>query len=182
MSESIKNMAESEPQVQSTAEVDPSAEIGANTQVWHWVQIRENAQVGSECILSKGVYIDKNVRIGNKVKIQNNVSVFEGVTIEDGVFVGPHVCFTNDKLPRAVTEDFGLAGADNWKISPTLVKQGASIGANATILPGTTIGEFAMVGAGSVVTKDVEDYVLVYGNPARPVARVDKSGNLLERF
>lgn len=167
-------------QIHQTAEIAPTAEIGEGSRLWHWVQVREGARIGSECILGRGVYIDRNVEIGNKVKIQNNVSIFEGVTIADGVFVGPHVCFTNDKLPRAVNENFELSTNEDWELIPTLVKKGASIGANSTILPGITIGEFAMVGAGSVVTKDIPDYYLAFGNPAQLIGEIDQSGTILE--
>ncbi|MBS1963924.1 MAG: N-acetyltransferase [Bdellovibrionales bacterium] len=110
--------------------------------------------------------------IGNRCKIQNSVSIYDGVTIEDDVFVGPHACFTNDKLPRAFVTD--------WEITPTLVKKGASIGANSTIVCGVTVGEYAMVAAGSVVTRDVPPYTLVMGNPARAVARIDQRGRRVE--
>ncbi|MEM3433520.1 MAG: acyltransferase, partial [Candidatus Methanomethyliaceae archaeon] len=119
------------------------------------------------CILGKGVYIDVGVTIGNNVKIQNYVSVYHGVIIEDGVFIGPHVCFTNDLLPRAINPDGSLKTGNDWTVTGTLVRRGASIGANSTIRCGVTIGEWAMVGAGSVVTQDVPPYGLVYGNPAR---------------
>jgi acetyltransferase-like isoleucine patch superfamily enzyme len=111
------------------------------------------------------------------VKIQNYVSVFEGVTIEDGVFIGPHVCFTNDLHPRAVNYDMTLKTADDWQVTETLVKTGASIGANSTIVCGTTIGTWALVGAGSVVVKDVPDFALVVGNPARQIGYVCPCGN-----
>jgi acetyltransferase-like isoleucine patch superfamily enzyme len=117
--------------------------------------------------VGKGVYIDTGVRIGNNVKIQNYVSVFQGVTLEDGVFCGPHCVFTNDKHPRAINPDGSLKYAHDWVVSPTLVRRGAAIGANATILCGVTIGQWAMIGAGSVVARDVPDYGLVRGNPAR---------------
>ncbi|MDO8480291.1 MAG: acyltransferase [Nanoarchaeota archaeon] len=149
--------------------VSPKSSIGKGTHIWHWVQVREGAVIGAECVLAKGVYIDADVQIGDRVKIQNNASLFHGVTIEDGVFIGPHACFTNDKVPRAINADGTLKGAEDWKVSKTLVRKGASIGANATILPGITIGEHAMVGAGSVVTKDVEAYAKVVGNPARKI-------------
>lgn len=164
--------------IHPTADVDASARIGTGTRIWHWCQIREGVSVGSECIIAKGVYLDAGVQIGNRVKIQNNVSVYHGVTIGDGVFVGPHVCFTNDKYPRAINVDGTLKAADDWEVSPIVVGYGASIGANATILPGVQIGEFALIGSGSVVTKDVPAYTMVIGNPARVRGTVDAAGRL----
>jgi UDP-2-acetamido-3-amino-2,3-dideoxy-glucuronate N-acetyltransferase len=155
--------------IHPTAHVDPRAEIGAGSRVWINVQIREGAKIGAGCILSKDVYIDHGVTIGAGCKVQNSVSVYNGVTIGDHVFVGPNACFTNDKVPRANNPD--------WTVTPTRVEDGASIGANATIVCGITIGEYAMVAAGSVVTRDVEPYTLVMGNPARAVGKVDKAGN-----
>jgi acetyltransferase-like isoleucine patch superfamily enzyme len=113
------------------------------------------------------VYIDSEVKLGDNVKIQNYVSVFHGVNIEDGVFIGPHVCFTNDMRPRAINPDGSIKSADDWVVSETLVRRGAALGANSTIRCGITIGQWAMVGSGSVVTRDIPDYGLVYGNPAR---------------
>lgn len=168
--------------VHPTAEVSDRATIGEGTKIWNWAQVREDVQIGQDCILSKGVYIDAGVSIGDMVKIQNNVSVFHGVTIEDGVFVGPHVAFTNDVFPRAITADFELATDDDWEVGETVVKRGASLGANSTILPNVVIGEFALVGAGSVVTKDVLPYHVVVGNPARAVAIVDETGKICERL
>lgn len=162
--------------IHPTADVSAKAKLGEGTKVWNWAQIRENADIGRNCIISKSVYIDFGVKIGDNVKIQNNVSVYHGVTIERGVFLGPHVCFTNDKIPRAVNPDFSLKSADDWVVCPTLVKEGAAIGANSTILPGVTIGRFALIGAGSVVTKDIPDFGLAYGNPAKVVGRVDAHG------
>jgi len=153
--------------VHPDAEVSPEAQVGAGTRIWRQAHIREYAQIGEACNIGKGVYIDARVHIGSRVKIQNHASIFEGVTLGDGVFVGPHVCFTNDRAPRAITPDGKLKGAEDWEITPTLVKYGASIGAGAIILCGITIGEFALVGAGSVVTRDVEPHALVFGNPAR---------------
>lgn len=158
--------------VHETAIVSEKAKIGDDTRIWVNVQIREDAEIGSNCIISKDVYIDHQVKIGSKVKIQNSVSVYKGVTIEDEVFVGPNAVFTNDYYPRAQNE--------NWKITETLVKKGASIGANATIICGNTIGEYATVGAGSVVIKDVPPHALVVGNPAKIVGKVCKCGMKLD--
>lgn len=155
--------------IHEKATVDGSAIIGEGCQIWINVQIREDARIGRNCILGKDVYVDLAVSIGDKCKIQNGVSVWNGVTLEDDVFIGPHACFTNDKVPRAFNYD--------WKVIPTCVKQGASIGANATIICGVTIGEYAMVAAGSVVTNDVPPFTLVMGNPARVVSKIDRLGN-----
>ena len=153
--------------VHPTAEVSPDAEVGAGTRIWRQAHVREHAVIGEECNIGKGVYIDTHVRIGSRVKIQNHTSVFEGVTLEDGVFVGPHVCFTNDLFPRAITTDGKLKSADDWIVTPTLVQYGASVGAGAVIRCGVTIGAHALVGAGSVVTHNVAPHALVFGNPAR---------------
>lgn len=153
--------------VHPTADVSPEAQIGDGTSVWHQAQIREGSHIGRHCVIGKGVYVDFGVRVGNNVKIQNYTSVYHGVTIQDGVFVGPHVCFTNDKRPRAINPEGSLKRDDDWELSETLVLEGAAIGAHSVIVCGTTIGRWAMVGSGSVVTRDVPDYGLVWGNPAR---------------
>ncbi len=160
-------MASSSFYVHPSAEVEPGAQVGAGTRIWRQAHVREYAQIGEQCNIGKGVYIESHVRIGSRVKIQNHVSVFEGVTVEDGVFIGPHVCFTNDMFPRAITPDGRLKSADDWEVTPTLIRYGASIGAGSIIVCGVTIGEFALIGAGSVVTKDVPSQALVFGNPAR---------------
>jgi len=152
--------------IHPTADVSSQASIGEGTSIWHHCQVREDVRIGQNCILGKGVYVDAGVNIGDNVKIQNYVSVFHGVTLEDGVFVGPHVCFTNDLRPRAINKDGSLKSADDWVLSETRICQGAALGANTTIRCGVTIGRWAMVGSGSVVTRDVPDYGLVYGNPA----------------
>ena len=136
-----------------------SDHIGEETKIWHFAHVRAGAKIGENCIIGKSVYIDADVEIGNGVKIQNFVSVYKGVRIEDEVLVGPSVTFTNDLYPRAFHWD-------EDKITSTVVKKGASIGANSTIVCGVTIGDYALVGAGSVVTKDVPPFGLVYGNPA----------------
>lgn len=149
----------SETYIHPTADVSDRATVGEGTKIWHQAQIRENAAVGRDCIIGKGVYIDHDVVIGSKVKIQNNVSLYNGVTLADDVFIGPHVTFTNDLYPRSFDPE--------WHVLPTVVGRGASIGANATIICGVKIGEYAMIGAGSVIAADVPDHGLVYGNPAR---------------
>ena len=166
--------------IHPTAEVSEKASIGEDTAIWNHAQIREEARIGKNCIISKNVYIDFGVNIGNNVKIQNNCSIYHGVTIEDGVFIGPHVCFTNDKNPRAINPDGSVKSESDWEISSTLIKKGASIGANVTILPGITVGKFAMIGSGSIVTKDVPDYGLVLGNPAKLKGFVCPCGAKLE--
>jgi acetyltransferase-like isoleucine patch superfamily enzyme len=153
--------------IHPTAEVEPGAQVGEGTRIWHHAHVRKGAVIGSGCILGYGVYVDAGVTIGNNVKLQNRVSVYHGVTIEDGVFVGPHVSFTNDKHPRAIRPDGALATDADWTVTPTLVRYGASIGAGAIVLPGVTVGRWAMVGSGAVVTRDVPDHGLVTGNPAR---------------
>jgi UDP-2-acetamido-3-amino-2,3-dideoxy-glucuronate N-acetyltransferase len=153
--------------IHPTAEVSAEARIGEGTRIWRQAHVREHVHIGEECNIGKGVYIDSHVQVGSRVKIQNHTSVFEGVTLEDGVFVGPHVCFTNDLFPRAITPEGKIKSAEDWQITPTLVRYGASIGGGAVIRCGVTIGEFALVGAGSVVTHDVPPHTLVFGNPAR---------------
>lgn len=159
--------------IHETAEVSDDAEIGEGTKIWNQVQIRERAVIGTDCIISKNVYVDAGVHIGDRVKIQNNVNVYHGVTVRDDVFLGPSMTFTNDPFPRAFSVD--------WKVYETEVKRGASIGANAVIVCGNTIGEYAMVGAGSVVTDDVADHALVAGNPARQIGWVCKCGQRLDK-
>lgn len=154
--------------IHDTAHVSENVVIGKNTKIWINVQIREDAEIGNDCIISKDVYIDHGVKIGSYVKVQNSVSVYSGVTIGDGVFVGPNVVFTNDYYPRAQNPE--------WEITPTLIKNGASLGANSTIVCGNNIGEYAMVGAGSVVIDDVAPFSLVVGNPAREIGKVCKCG------
>ena len=155
--------------IHNSAIIDERAIVGHGTKIWVNVQVRENANIGSNCIISKDVYIDESVSIGDRCKIQNSVSIYKGVLIEDDVFVGPNACFTNDLVPRAFNQD--------WETTKTFIRQGASIGASATIVCGVTLGKYCMVGAGAVVTKDVPEYTLVVGNPARIIGIVDKTGN-----
>jgi UDP-2-acetamido-3-amino-2,3-dideoxy-glucuronate N-acetyltransferase len=168
--------------VHSTSEVSPQATIGPGTRVWHQAQVRERACLGANCIVGKGAYIDFDVSIGDNVKIQNGVYVYHGVTVEDGVFLGPGVILTNDKLPRAINPDGSLKADADWEVSSILIRRGAAIGAGAIVLPGLTVGEFAMVGAGAVVTRDVPAHGLVYGNPARIHGYVCRCGRPLNEL
>ena len=160
--------------VHESSYVDDNVYIGNDTKIWHFCHIQSGASIGDKCSLGQNVNISNNVKIGNYVKIQNNVSVYEGVTIEDKVFLGPSCVFTNDLTPRAVYPK----GKEGYK--KTLVKEGASIGANATIVCGHSIGKYAMVAAGSVVTRDVPDYCLVKGVPAEICGKVDEKGNIVD--
>ena len=155
--------------VHESSYVDEKVTIGKGTKIWHFSHIQSGAQIGINCSVGQNVNIANNVVIGNNVKIQNNVSVYEGVELEDYVFCGPSMVFTNIKLPRS---EFPQKGSKHYE--RTLVKKSASIGANATIICGVTIGEYAMIGSGAVVTKDVPAYSLVVGNPGRIVGIIDK--------
>ena len=153
--------------IHPTADVSPKAELGEGVSVWQNAQVRENTRIGDRTIVGMGTYIDVGVTVGKDCKFQNFVCTYAGVTLEDGVFCGPCVVFTNDLNPRAITADGGLKASTDWTLTKTLIKYGAALGANSTIVCGTTIGKWALVAAGSVVTKDVPDYGLVKGNPAR---------------
>ena len=151
-----------------------SDEIGENTKIWHFVHVRKGAKIGKNCNIGKSVYVDEGVVIGNNVKIQNFATIYKGVVIQDDVFIGPSVTFTNDLYPRSFVWGEEM-------IIPTLVKKGASIGANSTLICGIEIGEYAMVGAGSVVTKSIPPHGLVYGNPAKLMGFVCYCGRKLEK-
>lgn len=159
--------------VHESSYIDDDVEIGEGTKIWHFCHIQKGARIGKNCSLGQNVNVSNNVIIGNNVKIQNNVSVYEGVELEDGVFCGPSCVFTNDLTPRA---EFPK-GSIGYK--KTLVKRGASIGANATIVCGNIIGEYAMVAAGAVVTRDVKSFMVVAGVPAQEVGKIDIEGNLV---
>jgi acetyltransferase-like isoleucine patch superfamily enzyme len=161
--------------------VSSIARIGEGTRIWHQAQVRDGAAIGRNCIVGKGVYVDFDVVIGDNVKIQNGAQLYHGVTLEDGVFVGPLACLTNDRFPRAITPDGHLKAADDWEVGPILVRRGASIGAGAIVLPGVTIGCFALVAAGAVVTTSVPDHGLVMGVPARLVGYVCTCGRRMEQ-
>jgi len=158
--------------VHPTSVVDKTAIIGNGTRVWHFVHVREDAEIGKDCVLADYVYVGRGVKIGNGVKLENRATVYEGVKIEDKVFVGPHVTFTNDLYPRSFSTD--------WKIVETVVKEGASIGAGTVIVCGITIGEYTLIGVGSVVTENMPPHALAYGNPALVRGFVCKCGRRLE--
>lgn len=154
--------------------IDENVSVGRGTKIWHFCHIQQGAVIGRGCNLGQNVYIGSHVRIGDYVKLQNNVSLYEGVEIEDGVFCGPSCVFTNDLTPRARFPK----GKENYQ--KTLVKEGATIGANATVVCGHTIGKCAMIAAGAVVTKDVPDYTLFAGNPAREMGKVCRCGQVMD--
>ena len=160
--------------IHDTSILDKNVEIGRGTKIWHFSHIQSGAIIGENCSLGQNVNVANNVKIGHHVKIQNNVSIYEGVELEDYVFCGPSMVFTNILLPRS---EFPQRGSEFYK--KTLVKKSASIGANATILCGITIGAYALIGAGSVITKDVPDFALILGNPGRQVGWVNKKGERL---
>lgn len=149
-----------------------SKNIGEGTRIWAFCNILEGTRIGKNCNICDGCFIEGKVVIGDNVTIKNGVYLWDGIIVEDDIFIGPNATLTNDKFPRSKNT--------NYKREQTLFKKGCSIGANATILPGITIGQYAMVGAGAVVTKDVPDFTLVYGNPARVIGKVDKKGKAIK--
>ena len=166
-------MQNAEPFIHPTAIVDCGAVIGAGTRIWHWVHVCDGARIGERCTLGQNVFVGSRAILGNNVRVQNNVSIYDDVTLQDDVFCGPSMVFTNVINPRA-----HIPRKDEYK--RTLVKRGASIGANATVICGTTVGSFALVGAGAVVTKDVPDHALVTGVPARRTGWICQCGTKLE--
>ena len=155
-----------------TAIIDHGARIGAGTRIWHWVHVCPGARIGRDCSLGQNVFVGNRVSIGDNVKIQNNVSVYDGVTLEDNVFCGPSMVFTNVYNPRSA-----ISRKDEYR--PTLVKPGATLGANCTIVCGVTIGQYAFIGAGAVITKDVKPYALMAGVPARQIGWMSAQGEPL---
>ncbi len=163
-------MSQTDIFIHSTSIIDDNVTIGNGTKIWHFCHVSEGVTIGENCSFGQNVFIGKNVKIGNGVKIQNNVSVFEGVEIEDDVFIGPSVVFTNILNPRAFINR-------KTEFQKTVIEKGASIGANTTIICGNKIGKYALIGAGSVITKLVKDFELWFGNPAIKKGTVDKEGN-----
>jgi len=168
------------PAVYVTADVDETADLGPGTTVWHLAQIRENARLGSDCIVGRGAYVGPGVVIGDQVKLQNYALVYEPARLEDQVFIGPGVILTNDLFPRSTDVTGKLKRPADWEALGVVVRRGASIGARAVILPGVVVGSWAMVAAAAVVTKDVPDFALVAGIPARRIGWVGRAGAKLE--
>ena len=162
--------------VHPSSYIDEDVQIGEGTKIWHFCHIQSGAVIGENCSLGQNVNVAGGAKIGDRCKLQNNVSIYDGVVLEDGVFCGPSCVFTNDLTPRAEYPK----GKENYK--KTVVRRGASIGANATIVCGNTLGEYSLVAAGAVVTDDVPAYALVAGVPARVVGRVDEKGNVVEWY
>ena len=168
-----------EVRIHPTAFVSPEAKIGEGTSIWHNAQVRERALIGRNCILGKDVYVDFEVTIGDNCKLQNGVYLYHPAELADGVFLGPGVIVTNDKHPRAVNKDMTIKTAEDWLASPVTIGEGAAVGAGSVLLPGIHLGRWVMVGAGSVVTRDVPDYGLVVGNPAVLIGYICKCGHRL---
>lgn len=167
--------------VHETATVEDAVRIGAKTRVWHQAQIRTRAELGERCIIGKGVFIDFDVVVSDDCKIQNYACVYHGVRLGRGVFVGPHAVFANDMRPRAVSPSFSPLGDGDWEVGITIVGDGASIGANSTIMPNVSIGKWAMIAGGAIVTRNVLPYSLVIGAPARHVAWLCPCGRKVEK-
>jgi len=168
--------------VHKSVVIEDGVSLGEGTKIWHFAQIRKGTKIGANCVIGKGVFIDFETEIGANVKIQNHAIIYHKATIEDGVFIGPNVCFTNDKIPRAINPDGTIKGPTDWQVSTTRISKGASIGAHSVILPGITIGEFALAGSGSVISRDVPPFALVYGNPARIRGFVCRCGRKIQEF
>jgi acetyltransferase-like isoleucine patch superfamily enzyme len=166
--------------VHPSAEVEDGAHIGAGTTVWQLAHVRGGAIVGSGCILGRGVYVDAGVVLGDRVKVQNHALIYTPARVADGVFIGPAVVLTNDIYPRAVNPDGTVKTADDWEAVGVTLREGCSIGARTVLLPAVTVGVWAMVAAGSVVTRDVRDFALVAGVPARERGWVGRAGRPLE--
>jgi acetyltransferase-like isoleucine patch superfamily enzyme len=166
--------------IEPSADVADSAQLGEGTTVWHLAQVREDAVTGRNCIIGRGAYVGTGVRLGDNCKLQNYALVYEPAVLEDGVFVGPAAVFTNDHYPRSITPDGTLKRGDDWEAVGVTVRTGASVGARAVCVAPVTIGAWALVAAGSVVTKDVPDFALVAGVPARRIRWVGRAGAPLE--
>ncbi len=168
------------PRIVDSADVSPTAQIGSGSSVWHLAQVREDAVLGENCIIGRGAYVGTGVHLGDNCKVQNYALVYEPAVLEDGVFIGPAVVLTNDHNPRAINPDGTVKSADDWDPVGVTIRKGAAIGARAVCVAPVTIGRWATVAAGAVVTRDVPDFALVVGVPARQIGWVGKSGVKLE--
>lgn len=166
--------------VHDSADVAEDCEIGEGSKIWHLAQVREGARLGRHCIIGRGAYIGSGVVLGNNCKVQNYALVYEPAVVEDGAFIGPAVVFTNDHFPRAVSPEGAVKSSDDWDPVGVTVREGASVGARSVCVAPVTIGRWAMVAAGSVVTRDVPDFALVAGVPARRIRWVGRAGLPLE--
>jgi acetyltransferase-like isoleucine patch superfamily enzyme len=176
----MDGMATAPVRIAPSADVDPGARIGGGSSIWHLAHVREEARIGRDCIVGRGAYLGPGVVVGDRCKIQNGALVYEPASLADGVFVGPAVVFTNDLHPRAVNPDGSLKTAEDWDVVGVTVDEGASIGARSVCVAPVRIGRWAMVAAGSVVTRDVPAFALVVGSPARQVGWVGRAGVRLE--
>lgn len=166
--------------IHPSADVAEDARVADSAKIWHFAQIREGAKIGDNCIIGRGAYIGSGVELGNGCKIQNYALIYEPAILEDGVFIGPAVVLTNDEFPRAINTDGSPKSTHDWVAVGVHIKRGASIGANATCIAPVVIGEWSLVGSGSVVTKNVPNFALVVGNPAKRIRWVGKAGVPLE--
>jgi acetyltransferase-like isoleucine patch superfamily enzyme len=162
--------------VHATADIEADVSVGPGAAIWNRAQLRRGASIGAETIVGRDAFIDEGVTIGSRVKIQNAALIYHGVTVDDGVFIGPNAILTNDRYPRAITSSGDLATANDWTVSEIRLERGCSIGAGAVVVAGVSIGSFAMVGAGAVVTRDVPNYALVVGSPAHRIGWVCACG------
>lgn len=165
--------------ISDTADIAPTAVIPESSSVWHYAQIRENARLGENNVIGRGAYIGAGVEMGDNCKVQNYALLYEPARLGNGVFIGPAVVLTNDEFPRAINPDGSLKSGADWKAVGVTIGEGAAIGANSTCIAPLTVGRWALVGSGSVVTKDVSDFALVVGNPARRIGWVGKTGHRL---
>ncbi|WP_066584997.1 acyltransferase [Cellulomonas timonensis] len=179
MTATTQHPALADARVAPGADVDDSATLGPGARVWHLAQVREDAVVGAECVIGRGAYLGPGVRVGDRCKIQNHALVYEPAVLEDGAFIGPGVVLTNDHLPRAVNPDGALKSGDDWHAVGVTVRTGAAVGARAVCVAPVVIGRWAMVAAGAVVTRDVPDFALVAGVPARRVRWIGRTGEAL---